>query len=40
MKANKGKASERSKKLHSGAGLKSVKPLRNPQPLPPKSLPI
>ncbi len=40
MKAKKGKASGRSKKLHSGAGLKSVKPLLNPQPLPPKPRPI
>lgn len=35
MKAKKAKSSARRTKLHSGAGLKSVKPLLNPQPLPP-----
>jgi hypothetical protein len=35
MKAKKAKASARSKKLKGGAGLKQVKPLLNPQPLPP-----
>jgi hypothetical protein len=35
MKAKKAKSSARSKKLKTGAGLKSVKPTLNPQPLPP-----
>jgi hypothetical protein len=35
MKAKKAKSSARSKKLTGGAGLKSVKPTLNPQPLPP-----
>jgi hypothetical protein len=39
MKAKKAKASRRSRKLKSGAGLKEVKPLLNPQPLPPAKLP-
>jgi hypothetical protein len=42
MKAKKGKASGRSKKLKSAKGLKGVKPLGllNPQPLPPRVHPI
>jgi hypothetical protein len=40
MKAKKAKAGARSKKLKGGAGLKSVKPLLNPQPLPPRHVPI
>jgi len=40
MKAKKGNAAGRSRKLQTGAGLKSVKPLLNPQPLPPKPRPI
>jgi hypothetical protein len=35
MKAKKAKASTRGKKLKTDAGLKSVKPTLNPQPLPP-----
>jgi hypothetical protein len=35
MKAKKAKKTGPSKKLHGGAGLKQVKPLLNPQPLPP-----
>jgi hypothetical protein len=39
MKAKKAKKSARSKKLKGGAGLKQVKPLLNPQPLPPRQIP-
>jgi hypothetical protein len=39
MKGKKAKAPARSKKLKAGKGLKDVKPLLNPQPLPPGKLP-
>ncbi len=35
MKAKKAKTAKHSKKLKGGAGLKEVKPMLNPQPLPP-----
>lgn len=34
------KATSRSKKLKGGKGLKDVKPLLNPQPLPPGRMPV
>jgi hypothetical protein len=34
------KATSRSKKLKVGKGLKEVKPLLNPQPLPPGRMPV
>jgi len=34
------KAKANAKKLKSGKALKEVKPLLNPQPLPPRKLPI
>lgn len=40
MKSRKSKAPARSKKLKGGKGLKEVKPLLNPQPLPPRVHPV
>jgi hypothetical protein len=34
------RATSRSKKLKGGKGLKDVKPLLNPQPLPPRQHPV
>ena len=39
MKAKKSKARAGGKKLKTGSGLKEVKPLLNPQPLPPRQIP-
>jgi hypothetical protein len=40
MKAKSKKSPARSKKLKSAKSLKTVKPLLNPQPLPPRQHPV